>query len=52
MQVMQKEVMIQTIKLVKCKYLSVDLKKKNNKRTRRRNEKIKTSINTTAAKII
>ena len=44
-QVMQKEVMIQTMKLVKYKYLSVNLKKKNkrkrkqNKRTRRRNKK-------------
>ena len=43
--------MIQTMKLVKYKYLSVNLKKKNkrkrkqNKRTRRRNKKIKTSIN-------
>ena len=50
--------MIQTIKLVKQKYLSVNLKKKNkrkrkhnkrkrkqNKRTRRPNKEIKTSIN-------
>ena len=39
------------MKLVKYKYLSVNLKKKNkrkrkqNKRTRRQNKKIKTSIN-------
>ena len=44
-QVMQKRVMIQIMKLVKYKYLSVNLKKKNkrkrkqNKRTRRRNKK-------------
>ena len=38
--------MIQTMKLVKYKYLSVNLKKKKqNKRTRRRNKKIKASIN-------
>ena len=43
--------MIQIMKLVKYKYLSVNSKKKKkrkrkqNKRTRRQNEKIKTSIN-------
>ena len=50
-QVMQKEVMIQIMKLAKYRYLPVNLKKKNkrkrnqNKRTRRRNEKNKISIN-------
>ena len=38
MQVMQKRVMIQTIKLVKYKHLLVNLKKKNN-RKRKQNEK-------------
>ena len=50
-QVMQKRVMIQISKLARYKYLIVNLKKKNkrktqqNKRTRSRNKKIKTSIN-------
>ena len=43
-QLTQKEVMIKTMKLVKYKYLSVNLKKrkrkrKQNKKTRRRNKK-------------
>ena len=48
---MQKESMMQTMKLVKYKYFSVNLKKKNkrkrkqNKRTRRRNKKLETLIN-------
>ena len=41
--VMLEKVMIQTMKLVMYKYLSVNLKMKN-KITRRRNKKIKTSI--------
>ena len=46
-----KRVMIQIMKLVKYKYLLVNLKTKNkrkrkqNKRIRRRNKKVKTSIN-------
>ena len=47
-QVMQKEVMIQIMKLVKYKHLLVNLnkrKRKQNERTKRRNKKLKTLIN-------
>ena len=39
------QVMMQTLKLVEYKHLLVNLMKKKKKGTRRRNKKIKTSIN-------